>query len=432
MDKRTKLAVGLTFGIPLTCLGSIFLALNSYASGFDRSGEVDLAKLRAHGFPTEVSDLKRPMVADEDNAAPLYRAFMKRIDADKDLKKSVDLVSSRWTENGRQQDKAEVQKAMLAVEVLVPEAEAIARRPQCDFAYDYSLGFSLLLPEFSYMRRVSSILRSHADLLDARGDGKGALATLALSRNVERHLAQGPFLIGVLVQVEERTRSDRALAELAYRHRKDEAFLTAAAKVANAVDTYPDLRRALGTEFVCSRISIRQIKSMKDLNLQLGVSDAPKGAFDMMDIGLVHKIADSRLAHAYVELEPGLPKDPRQWRISRKSLSDFDKRMEDDKDPLNTVNRVLLPVFANSGDAIGRWECSRTLLSEGIRLLREANGKAVSAPQLGSDPFSGRALRFLPEEEGFLIYSVGPNQVDDFGNRGNNSDDLALRFGPPR
>ena len=63
---------------------------------------------------------------------------------------------------------------------------------------------------------------------------------------------------------------------------------------------------------------------------------------------------------------------------------------------------------------------------------------SIRFEQIPSDPFSGKEFHYRKHNNSYLLYSVGRNQVDDGGGRGNNdtdlreSDDVQLPTSPPR
>lgn len=91
--------------------------------------------------------------------------------------------------------------------------------------------------------------------------------------------------------------------------------------------------------------------------------------------------------------------------------------------PADQALRILLPVYEQGGDSVLTLSARRRLLAQALAVLefreRTAHWPATLA-EAGkplSDPFDGKPLRYIPRPNGFLLYSIGKDGVDEKGGK---------------
>jgi len=129
----------------------------------------------------------------------------------------------------------------------------------------------------------------------------------------------------------------------------------------------------------------------------------------------------AKVLEGFREAFQALPVEPERWEIADREMKAIEKKIDADKSPGNAVFAAAFPVL-KPGDFQGTLYARRNLLLTSLRLLSERNktGKfPVKLPDGGKtsqDPFRHRPLAYVPNGvEGFLLYSVGPDLVDDGG-----------------
>lgn len=100
--------------------------------------------------------------------------------------------------------------------------------------------------------------------------------------------------------------------------------------------------------------------------------------------------------------------------------------------PMNWMVPMLAPVLVRSIDAHDRIaaQCDFVRLAAALRTWKqkhnaypEALETITTAASLPLDPFTGEDYRYRREDEGFVLYSVGPDRKDDGGANGEKRDE---------
>ncbi len=91
------------------------------------------------------------------------------------------------------------------------------------------------------------------------------------------------------------------------------------------------------------------------------------------------------------------------------------------------ISGQLLPAYGRAVEKDLRITATLRTIDTGLAILRfqaASNGKLPDtladltpkfSPQIPEDPYDGKPLRYLPRNDGFMVYSLGPNEKDDGG-----------------
>ncbi len=123
----------------------------------------------------------------------------------------------------------------------------------------------------------------------------------------------------------------------------------------------------------------------------------------------------------------GTPDDPMATYVACKAVDDAEEAMETGTDrkkkPTYEWSELLSPFFAGAAEKVVRNEAQRRLRRTLVALLayrhREGHFPAALAllsPAAPSDPYLRQPLHYRRTENGFVLYSVGKNLIDDGGN----------------
>lgn len=406
-------------GIPLLCglgaIGFLQVAINRAGAGLDE----DLARVRAAGLPTDASQVKVD-VPPSTNAAPIYTDLRLRLDNDKDLARAAGQAGPGGLHLTADQI-AEQRAAYAKVGSLITDYERAADLPNVDFDHHWEKGFSEMFPEFATMKQGARLLAAKAEYQSAHGDSTGALLSIRRCMNIAHQAGSEPVIIGMLVQIALTSIAMRSLNRIVTQHRDDPRFLASALKLVEDEGQLPNFKKALSGEFALSRTSIQSLRSAGDIS-----PDTEQDQSKMLDLMLknpgMRRGLEAKYVHSFADYLLALPDDPHQWKAAVDVSKKVDQQVNDDKSVWNMLNQMLFPVFSQAGLAVGRQQTILNLAALQIRLYQAklATGhfpkdlKAYGA--LAIDPFNGQELTYATDGTGFLIYSVGPDGVDDGGN----------------
>jgi len=129
-----------------------------------------------------------------DNAAVLYyKAFLILKEPSEDMEKMLtDLRDGKIKPND------EIRQYLQENRHAIEFVETAAGVQNCDWGYDISKGFEVLLPELSKIRRMAFLLTDEAQILAEEGDYKAALDKCLTIHKMARHVGDR-LLISYLV-----------------------------------------------------------------------------------------------------------------------------------------------------------------------------------------------------------------------------------------
>jgi hypothetical protein len=296
------------------------------------------------------------------------------------------------------------------------------------YPVDLSPGLNVLLPHLSKLKTIARLLQAEAVVAVADGDAQRAVDAVKAILAIGRSLANEPIMISQLVShstdaiafattdylIRRAALTDAQLADLtaAFARSEDTNSLSLALMGERAIfaSTVKDPYVFLATTRGPSPSSVAQ--SAQDLFF--GVVRLT--GFLERDFGFGLDALTTNIAFAR------LP-DPNRFG-SRTNWAAIETRAKEGR---YILSGLLLPalgkaVHRDTEDRAKARIAQTVLAIERYRLahagqLPESVGALVPAhlPAILSDPFDGKPLRFNRRESGYIVYSVGPDAVDDGG-----------------
>jgi hypothetical protein len=298
-----------------------------------------------------------------------------------------------------------------------------AAMPGCSFAYDYSKGLEMPMPELNRMRHAAILLAYDALVNAEDGDAHGALADVSAIYGVIGHMNEPVLLVGVVAASTEKT-AENALKD---------ALALSSPKVADLEQvSLPERvshRRALHNGLVgADALGLASFKYFAYM-----ASDSPGLQILGRDIGRaftwalmspfyrVYLLSDDldSYRHAMAELEriAGLP-----YADSLEALEAFDAFFRANHGGI--VTRLLVPAISKCVERA--WESdARRALARTALALAVCKAKTGSypdkldalvpeyLPRVPLDSYSGRPLRLKRDGAGIVVSSVGPSPKND-------------------
>lgn len=385
---------------------------------------------RAAHLPLTAKDMERnPPVADANNAAPIYRQIGSNFKAKAAQITPLEKTALEITKPNT--PPASIADARKLVALCQPELalmEQAAQKPACDFKRDWDRGPDLLLPEYADMRKMARLVAIKAELLERDGKPMEALKQIEIGSKMVQHLSEEPILIGMLVQIALEAILDREWHNLVNRHWQDASFLTRAEQVSKGFGKLPDFRNAMRGEVIMGIVAIRMIREKKFdtnqiVNQSGGNEQSPKMQFSAESAPIFEKNLLSYWRKAFAAMNEAQGSALQVAQAMDKVAKE--EEVEIKKDPAgHALNAILMPVFSQAGNKTVHVEAMRKLRELKILLLQR-RAKHGSFPadlsgfdaKLTTDPFTGKPLHYKRENNGFRLWSVGANGVDDGGQR---------------
>lgn len=372
-----------------------------------------------------------PIVADDENAAPLHLQAGAAIAADKEFG-----VGTSPEETGAvRHDEATALLARHAGTLGV--IRRAADRNTCRFPRDWSRPSSdMMLHEVQMMRSEARLLALAARQAAIGGRHADALADIVRIGRLGRHTAAEPLLITYLVGVAIDRVALRELADLLPRLEIDDMALLDSPDVRDLVGQPLDLLPALYGE---EAFGLASFAGFADGRLTpdevMDVAWSPAGRLHalVLDIGPIARVfflagdiaGYRRLMHAFQQLVADREASA-TYAETRRRAAALEKSLVDH--PPGVLSRLLLPGLDGAFQARARSEADRRAAAVLVAATKQrlATGvlpldpTAFAGPTpfvLPADPFAqgSKPLLMRRSDAGLAVYSVGPDGADEGG-----------------
>jgi len=369
--------------------------------------ERSLFALRQAGDPVQLADLARAPIPPEQNADVFLRRAADDLDAiQKELLASYPKTGYPTGTVGPA-DQERLEKLFAAYPRVIPILEQAAECPDSDPELDGTLPPTRFLE--SYMehsnkhRLLYRVLRARSVLLLANGRADDALATQMLTLRLTRHWRHEPLIVGYFVTL--------ACEQMA---------MAGVNQVLQAGSVSPSARQALDTELALhdtmegynwalrsersfSLSSVRELPGSSFWLTRGFANDMALGLIDLFDRYL------EKGSRPYAEVV-------------------FDKRAASTPSHGPNVYRVLIRLLEPALTAVREPAERLRAMSRSLRVLSALQVRVPPGsdrvPELADlglpeeatiDPYNGEPLHVKKVPDGWMVYSVGSNLVDDGG-----------------
>jgi hypothetical protein len=399
-----------------------------------------LQRVKESGAPLTCAEAAPPMIPVEGNAAPLYLKvhdliaprLYKGSGADsprtgmfsRPAGQPLGYGGADWSNPEDIKGLAEfLKKDARALELL----DRAAVLPGCRFDIEWSKGFAMLLPHLAKVRALARFCADATAVAAAQGDAALAARRLGAGIAMARHIAREPILISQLV----------AYACLTYSRKSAEFALArctvsgADARAVGALLTSLDLGAGLATAMRTERAMVLDVydlarKRPSDLAGLMGEGD--NGGLEGWAMWVYVRALPPLFNGdelAYLEfMERSLVAVTAPWaessRMGRELESWAEKKLK-----RTIIARAVGPALSNIAKRRFEAQTQLNLIAGvlGLQVYHQGMGAyPESLEDLGridwpvpQDPFGVGALVYRPQGEGFMLYSIGPDGVDDEG-----------------
>ncbi len=390
---------------------------------FDTVGNTlpaELAAAREAGLTTEPEDLKKLLAIPTDqNAAPEYaRAFrmLQTLKPPRTWDRSY-LEIARKTLPAKEQ--GELEDYLLTAAPTIRQIEKAAAMPAVDWKRDWTLGAALTLPEEARLKDSARLLCAEAQRQARDGHMAESFRLLGAAARTAPHASSDRTLIGFLVACSIDMMVTANLATiLDLRH--DEPTLAQATKFLSGLPPLPTVSDAFDAEMVLQRVTIHGVGSGgTDLSALLPDNEHVENGILSRDPGY-RKAWEAKTVH-YLLRGYLAAKHGKDWQTIRDGMVSVERDILSDNSLENRLNQQMSAIYSTCPDSWARALASRRLAGLAVAVLHELSqtGKLPTArPSLGAegiDPFNGKPLGFVQTADGFKVYTVDRDQVDDKG-----------------
>lgn len=408
MSSRTRRIAWIVFSAILVAL------LAALAGGryllFTRAERAEAALFAAGvpGTPEELAALYPP-VPDDENAAPVYKRALDLIrdaDAPPELlpvigKEPLPPRNEPWPEGLLSHAFAHLD-ANIEVLTLLRQA---AGRPRCRFNANLTPSIQLQLGHLTHLPTAAALLELEAVVAAESGDSQRASEAIVACAAISRALAAEPLAMSQITRYRCLRKAieavEQALGRVGFTGEQLEAIQWAFADL--------DILDAPATAWRAElALSCRHIRAATGLTARiLGLSDVDRWAFAEHGAAMLNAAA------------MGLPEALDAVSAARAALLQTTSA-------LTPVTGAVLPAlskgFEGAAESLALARAAQTAAAvERYRLARGQlpNALPVLIPEFladaPGDPFQKSALTYRVRPTGYVVYSVGPNRIDDRG-----------------
>ncbi|MGC8638738.1 MAG: hypothetical protein ACP5XB_02535 [Isosphaeraceae bacterium] len=406
MKRLKKIMKWMAIGV--ATLIAILLVLNAYfvwSTGTEL--EHRLRELRESGNPVQISDFAREPIPPEQNAATYLRRAGDDLDAIHKELAALYPKTAQPPEVVTTSERDKLDKLFAAYPRLMPLLEQAAACPDYDPQLDCTLPttrfMEAVMNSTAKHRQLYRVLRARTTLLIAKGQRDEAVANQVLLLRLTRHWRREPLLIGYLVTVACEQVAMAAVNQVLQAGSISPSMRTSLDAELARLDSMEGYIGAMRNERAYSLASVREFPMTGYWLLRGFTNDLQLRIIDLFD-GFIKQAAKP---FAEVWGDKTLP------GVRRSGLNPYA--------PLVTL---LAPALTSPREAVERVKamsrCLRVL--NAIQTHVEPGSDRVPQladlglpPEVTIDPYNSQPLHIKKLPEGWLVYSVGMNLVDDGG-----------------
>ena len=407
----------------------------------------DLDRAKQSGLPLTIDDLKKlePSVPDTENAAEVYRKATQlytKIFGPKGMFQASEDPGETWRAAVRRRN-----RLFRPVKLLVKQASLF---PKCSFGPIFENGYLSYSPngknfaEDRKLREIGFGMIRAAMEEQRSGNLDGAFDDISSALLLAKRAPPfAPVFIGSW-GADIDMMAFQTLFRMVQVHWRDHAVLARIEHLLRDIE-FPNFYKSIETEFVLGLESVHRIKSLEEVGLDQNTPKAFSKTLDALyQAPGVKEAFEERYLHVYLEFFKKLPADSQDWVQIHYVLKKFRKELNDDQSVDNAIARQIAPAYPGAPLSNAAAEAAKRILVTTIAILQKHHEEEPFPnvlPITGRDtidPLSGKALHYRREADGFTLYSVGVNMIDDGGktvygatNLKPRPDDIVFRFRIP-
>ncbi|MFC1636581.1 hypothetical protein ACFL5Z_17250 [Planctomycetota bacterium] len=384
------------------------------------------ANLERAGRPMNRADVIPAKIPDAENAAPMYESAILLLNAqpapEEDLLEYLGDLSKKFMEEDLPSDKQDELKQLVmqeSVTLALSIVEQGTQRDSCRFDHDYDAGFYMLLPHLSDMRQLTRLLAAKGCLEARAGSLENAWDRVPTQLKLAEAMLDEPVIVSQLVYIrnfELACRTIRKLCEIApptEQQSKDIASLL------KSFDSVRPLVRAIDSERLLFAEWVFDLPK-SELLKEPDILDWPNDILGVFKTYFKPTFLADHAAYLRMMLEFA---QRFELPYSHGQIQALEKMAETDVERY-PLTRNLIPAMYRLKQIHCEMLAELRIVRTGLALLQYQHTKdsfpaSLDALQLSdvTDPFSEDPLFYQSDADGFILYSVGPDQKDNGGSQ---------------
>jgi len=350
-----------------------------------------------------------------DNAAVLYyKAFLILQEPSEEVQKMMtDLRDGKIKPND------EIRQYLQDNQYAIEFVETAAGVWNCDWGYDISKGFDVLLPELSKIRKMAFLLTDKAQVLSEEGDYRAALGKCLTIHRMARHVGDRlliSYLVGNALNALANKHIEKILSEMPD---NVETLTWLKHQIYDTTSRAPTLKSTLSSE---KEIALQQIRKENVGTILDSLGDAPNGisedAIEKIRNGDEEFFRASReyysdfITSAQVALDLPYPQ-------SREQIEQLSERAQKQavNNPATILSAALWPAATRvfSLDVRSGTHSNALKAAIDIYIGRAKTGRLPDSLPAGlpRDLFSGKEFEYEKKKDGFILRCRGKDLDKD-------------------
>ena len=387
------------------------------------------ANLEKSGRPMNPANIIPAAVPDAENAALLYESailLLKAQPAEQDnLLNYLGGLSGTFLTEPLDADKRTELERLLETDVVDNALSIIKQGTQrrlCRFDHNYTDGINMLLPNLSEMRKLTRILAAKACVEAEAGRPDASWNLIQTQLRFADALRNEPILVSQLVRfamIRTSCETIQKICEVAPPNA--EQYRCIESLLSDYEDRTPLVLALDGERLLLGEWAFHALRNGSVKEVTAGTGDESDFGEVLMRLYAAFKpllLADQA---AYVRVMGEFTRSAQQ-SYSPIEANTMDRKVEQMQSRLHVVTNMLVPPIIRVkilyGELIARIHITRA----GLAVLQDKKSRDALPQTLESlnlkdvsDPFSGGPLLYRANSNGFILYSVGPDQKDNNG-----------------
>lgn len=422
---------------PVVRLFAVFLLAKASTAGvlvmLDRAALAKAEQLKTEAAALMTTNLT-PAVPDNQNAAGLYTAAFVLLQEDTVLGQTDSPLAAVSTVDPASQSVSDLLNRHAPTLTLL---RAAAARDSCRFTRDWTRpSFEMLLPELQQLRQAARLLQLAARWEAAKGDVNAAVRDVCLLAKIGRHASGEPLLISGLVGIAIDSMALETLSDILPQLTAADYPLLNEPQLRDLLALSPSLNRqffgeeAFGLRAFASladaSLGAETLQLIESLGNQASVQFSPVRTSPAMVFYRIFLFPADLAGYRYaMRTQQQLAVREVPYPEEKAAIAALEARFSEKRPGI--LSSVILPTLSGAMQAEARSRARHRAAQVAVAATRmrlkhgslpETLGAMVpdQEPAEPLDLFTaGQPLQYRKTDDVLLIYSVGPNGVDDGG-----------------
>lgn len=423
-----------TFAIALTLL-AMLIAVGTWQTQTSAGLDASLAEITRAGLPVTAAELEAFYVAPpkglDTTSLWIQGAAALNVAAYQQAAKDLPVVGTDARVPPSGQPWSELPAAADLLKQYQPSLamfhQAAAQGSAARYPTNFALGMRMPLPHAQNLRAASRLLALEAHVRAHRGDAAGAAQSIQTMLGLGRSLENEPLPVSQLVRMACDDVARRQLTELLPQVGFSDQELCSLQERLSQIEYESGLRRALAGERVI-------------------------GQQELHDLGLAAAWMQASAQQVYLDvLEKMLTASQAPWPRALAESHQVERELKANLETASGLGRtkytLAAPVVQSlerlfEAAARSRARNDATMAAIAMERHRRRQGSLPEdltqlvpelLPTVPVDPFSGRPLRYVVDDDGYVIYNIGADGIDNQGegdDSGKPDDVLRIKLPP--